>query len=171
MQIVSGFIITHSNWFPSSDPEVHLLNESFDLPKTLSEDELSLYIQDRYNIHGRCNTARKNDDGSYQFEYTRPGFHYNVNIIPDQKKITYKEEKKSLTRSLVEFHLWHKYGGGFVYDMYVFMKDLTAIAFIVFAITGIYMWYRSMKRKVLGLLILTISIGYTATVIYFFMIL
>ena len=47
------------------------------------------------------------------------------------------------------------------------MVDAVCVAMLVFALSGVYLWYKLTKRHTLGWIILTISIGYTAaTAIY-----
>ena len=67
------------------------------------------------------------------------------------------------------FHRMHGYGGGWLYNIYVLMLDLTSIATILFGLTGLYLWYKLMRKKMWGIILLSASIGYTIIIITFFM--
>jgi hypothetical protein len=59
-----------------------------------------------------------------------------------------------------------RYGGGFIYDLYVSMTDLTGISMLVFAITGIWLGLNNGKRLMAKLLVLSLAVGYTLLVIF-----
>ena len=66
---------------------------------------------------------------------------------------------------LVGFHRLHGYGGGWLYDMWVLFYDLASLSMIVFALTGIYLWWRLTKRRFWGWLCLGLSWGYAAVTV------
>jgi hypothetical protein len=61
------------------------------------------------------------------------------------------------------------YGGGFLYETYIFMTDITGIAIIVFSLTGIFLGVYSSKNLFPKLLLLFIGLVYTLLVIITFM--
>ena len=66
----------------------------------------------------------------------------------DSVHIFRREEDARTT--LVGFHRLHGYGGGWLYDIWVVFYDLASLALILFTLTGIYLWYRLTKHRLLG---------------------
>jgi hypothetical protein len=68
---------------------------------------------------------------------------------------------------MVQFHRLHGYGGGWMYDVWMVLYDLASAAMIVFALSGVYLWYKLTKRRALGWALLAVSFTFTAgTMIY-----
>jgi len=170
MYFVTGFILTHENWFSNADPKVLSKQYSLNLPETISAEEMSVYLQDKLNIHAKREGQGKNKDGSMHFEYLKPGTTYNVTVSPDKSQADLQIKQFSTYVTMVGFHRMHEYSGGWLYNVYVLMMDLASIATILFGLTGLYLWYKLMKKKKMwGIILLSLSIGYTITIIAFFM--
>jgi hypothetical protein len=68
---------------------------------------------------------------------------------------------------LIRLHHLSGFEGGKIYEIWGVMLDLVCVAMIVFALSGIYLWYKLTKRHLLGWLVLSASVCYTAaTAIY-----
>lgn len=169
MYFVTGFILTHESWFKHTEPKVVSQQYPVHLPEKLSMNEQSVYLQNRFNIRAKKEEAKTKKDGSITFRYFKPGHLYTVTIDSSRRSATLSETKLPAHRTMIGFHRMHGYGGGWLYNIYIFMMDLASIATILFACTGIYLWYKLIKRKTWGLIILSACIGYTAIVIYLFM--
>ena len=63
----------------------------------------------------------------------------------------------------------HNYGGGWLYDIWVVFYDLASASLILFAISGIYLWWRLTRRKLWGWICLGISWGFAAVTICYLM--
>jgi hypothetical protein len=61
----------------------------------------------------------------------------------------------------------HQYGGGWLYNLWVVFYDLASLALIVFAITGVYMWYKLEGRKRLGWILLGLSFAYAGAMVLY----
>jgi len=102
--------------------------------------------------------------GEVIINYVRPGYHYKVVIAPDRKSLPITPREENMHRTAVVFHRMEEYGGGFLYDIYIFMMDLSSLALIVYGLSGIYLWYKLEKKKWPGLLFLLAGAGYTLAV-------
>jgi len=170
MYFVSGFILIHENWFLQSRPKTTSQQYAVRIPDTTSNDKIAAYLEKKFNIHAKRQRTGKHNDGSLYFEYIKPGGTYAVTVSPDKLQASLKIIKFTAPGIMVGFHRIHEYGGGWLYDIYVLMMDLASIATILFGLTGLYLWYKLMwKKKRWGIIILSLSIGYTITVIAFFM--
>jgi len=169
MYFTTGFIMTHSDWFTQPEQKVLTVQHPLNLSGEISLMKLPEYIQKEFNIRGKLAENKVSSKGEINIEYVRPGYYYEVVIPPDRNTVTIITKKMHMYRTLVTFHRLMKYGGGRVYDLYILMMDVSSITLIIFAISGLYLWLKLFKRKLLGLLLLSLSIGYTLFVAWSFM--
>ena len=170
MYFVTGFILIHENWFLHSMPKTTSQQYAVHIPDTTSADKIAAYLEKKFNIHAKRQRMGKQNDGSLYFKFMKPGGTYTLTITPDRSQASLQTTKFTTTGTMVGFHRIHEYGGGWLYDIYVLMMDLASIATILFGLTGLYLWYKLMwKKKRWRIIILSLSIGYTITVIAFFM--
>jgi hypothetical protein len=169
MYFITGFVLSHEQWFADTPPVVTTQPCSIKLPEAMSLEDLSVYLQDTLAIRAKRMKPKLKKDGSLAFEYVKPGRIYRLNVSPDRTSAVLQLEKLNGYRTFTAFHRLHGYGGGWLYDLYVLMMDLASIALILFSLTGIYLWYQLMKRKTWGFLLLALSLAYTTLVNYLFM--
>jgi hypothetical protein len=62
--------------------------------------------------------------------------------------------------TLNKLHRVHGYGGGFVRNAFVLCNDLASFACILFALSGVYLWWKTAQAKLWGILCLAISCAY-----------
>jgi hypothetical protein len=75
--------------------------------------------------------------------------------------------RENLAGVLVQLHRVHGYGGGPIWNAFVLFNDLASASCIVFAFSGVYLWWKTAKRKIWGVLCLTTSCAYTVgTIVY-----
>lgn len=170
MYFVSGFILIHESWFLKSKPKTETFEEVVQIPVNSSIDEASNYVEKKLDIHAKPERAEKNNDESLYFEYSKPGGTLTVTILSGGAKAIVKATQFTAAGTMVGFHRVHGYGGGWIYNLYVLMMDLASIATILFGFTGLYLWYRLMrKNRKWGVVIISASLAYTIIVISFFM--
>ena len=71
--------------------------------------------------------------------------------------------------TLVKLHRAHGYGGGVVRNAFIFFNDLASFSCILFALSGVYLWWKSAKAKIWGILCLAISCIYGVGMILYLM--
>lgn len=169
MYFITGFVLTHGKWFAETKPVVKYKSLPLDLPQGITLAQLSVVVQDKFGIHAKRQEPKRQDGDTIVLEYFKPGHFYSVKVSPDFSKAKLKTEKFGVVRTLIGFHRMHGYGGGFLFSCYVFLMDLASIATILFAFTGMYLWYNLIRRRRLGYLLLLLGLSYTFLVIYLFM--
>ena len=169
MYFITGFVLTHRKWFEQSKPEVTFKTLSLDLPRDMPLEDLSVAVQDRFGIHAKRQEPKGQAGDTIVLEYVKPGHFYSVKVSPDRSQAKLKSEKFGLVRTLIGFHRLHGYGGGFLFSCYVLLMDLASIATILYAFTGILLWYKLIRQRRLGALLLVLGLGYTFLVVYLFM--
>ncbi|HLP74051.1 MAG TPA: PepSY-associated TM helix domain-containing protein [Bacteroidales bacterium] len=168
MYILTGFIMTRYKLFPPGKEET--VSAEYPLAvDSMSEKDLAAYIQKEFGLRGHRGKALKNGRGETTILYNRPGIRHQAVLSPDMKKIKITTTRTSARATVVAFHRMKDYGGGAVYDLYVFMTDITALSIIVFSVTGLYMGLIERKNILIKLILLGIGISYTLLVIFSFM--
>jgi hypothetical protein len=164
MYFITGYILTHPNLITAKDPiesnEVYELN----IPDNISIEELPLYIQQKFDIHGKRNKARTLATGEIIMEFVKPGLFHEITIAADGKSLSILKREFDLRRTLILYHRMEGYGGGWIYNLYIFMMDLSSLSLIVFAASGIYLWIKIERTLIWGAIFLLIGIIYTLTV-------
>ncbi|MBT3606022.1 MAG: hypothetical protein HOE48_09935 [Candidatus Latescibacteria bacterium] len=168
MYFVTGYVIIH--------PDIPLLKGeqtknttrmAFDLSDISDPYELSRQVQSKLELPGKRATPRILDDGRTKHQYTRPGEKFQVTVSALHDSVVIEHTQDDARRTLIGMHRLHKYGGGFVYNIWVLLLDLTSLSMIAFSLTGIYLWYKTSQKHRLGWLMLFVGYGYTiATVLY-----
>jgi len=169
MYFITGFMMKHGDWFPQSDAKVFSKKFDLHISKEMNEEEWSIYLQDKFDIHAQRKRSNKNNDGTISFKYSKPGEFSTVTLSADKSVATLRTQHFSAYGTFAGFHRLNGYGGGWLYDIYVFMLDLARIALLVFVVTGLYLWYKLIRKKTWGIIILSASIIYTLIIIALFM--
>ena len=170
MYFVSGFIMNHHKWFEGPKSEPVEIRQNFHSPSGISPDELAVYIQDSFELRGYIEAFSPREDGTMKFEFYHPGTFQAATYHPEDEILEIQIRHQNFYQTMNAFHRIHKYGGGKVYNIYVFIMDLTSLSLLLFAASGVYLWLKVIRRKLLGWTILMASILYAAIVVGRFMI-
>jgi hypothetical protein len=167
MYFATGYVLIHNEWFPRSEPEVTTSEEPLSAAPGASPEEMSAVLQKRLNLPGKRVPARRNGDGSWKFEYVRPGAACEAVVVPAGDRVRVKRTRFGTSQTLIGFHRLHGYGGGWAYDLWMVMFDLASFSMILFAASGIYLWFKLTKRRTLGWLCLASGGALTVgTIVY-----
>ena len=169
MYFTTGFVMIHGQSFKRSAPSTTTHTEPLQYSGDGSDDGMSQYLQDTFQLRGKRQPAKTRSDGSRQFLFTRPGTTFEAVVAPDGKQATIVEKKFGLVDMVHGMHRLHGYGGGWFYCLWAFVCDLASVAVIVFALTGIYLWYRFCSKRLPGLICLGLSFGFSAAMILYLM--
>jgi hypothetical protein len=64
--------------------------------------------------------------------------------------------------TLIVLHKVEGYDGEILFNLVAFFGDLTGLSMIVFAISGVYLWWKRTKNRLWGVLCLIASCAYAA---------
>ena len=133
----------------------------------LDEAAYSKKLQGQFNLSGKRLPARRLNDGRWRFEYFRPGTLHRAVVTANRDSVRITTERMSWQRTLIGLHRLHGYGGGWFYALWAVWYDLASLSMILFAVTGIYLWYKRTKKRRLGWMLLTFSWVYAiGTILY-----
>ena len=167
MYFVTGYVLIHHDWFPASEP-VKSIREAALTPATgASPEEYSALLQRQFGLAGKRQPPVRMKDGGWKFQFVRPGVWHEAVVPPAGGTVNITTSHFSTRQMLVHFHRLHGYGGGWLYDLWMVMYDLASASMILFAVSGIYLWYKLTKRRLLGWVVLAVSFSFAiGTMLY-----
>jgi hypothetical protein len=174
MYFVSGYVLIHRDLLGGQrgKPEPATRTESFGSyagPRT--PEALAAHVTERFDLHGRLNIPppERQPKGAIRFTVFRPGTTHQVDIPHDGDTLTIKTTRENLAGLFVHLHRIHGYGRGPLFNAYVVFNDLASAACIGFALSGVYLWWKTAKRKIWGALCLAASCAYGGGMILYLM--
>ena len=169
MYFVSGYLMIHENWFERGDPKKTTRTERLTYAGDLSTSEFASHLEENLGVRGKRQPPRRRPDGSWQFNYVRPGVNHEVVISPAGDEATITRSEFGPVGLAHGLHRLHGYGGGWLYDLWAVVYDLASAAMILFALSGIFLWHQSTVIRWPGWLCLVLSFGLTAAMILYFL--
>jgi hypothetical protein len=167
MYFVTGYVLIHGDWFANSPPEKTTRDEPLAAAPGASPEEFSALLQRQLNLTGKRQPPVRMKDGGWRFNYVRPGVSHEAVVPPSGGVVHITTSRFGTRQTLVGFHRLHGYGGGWMYDLWMVLYDLASASMIVFAVSGIYLWYKLTRRRLLGWVLLAASFTFaTGTVVY-----
>jgi len=162
MYFATGYPMIHEELIADHDPDKKTRAARLKYKGEKTPEAYALYLQEAFDLAGKRLPPQKLEDGRWQFRYFRPGYFYEAVVSAAGDSVRITEGKEHLRRTLRQFHTMHGYGGGWLYDAWVACFDLASGALVLFALSGIYMWYKLTQKRLLGWLLLLLSFGYAA---------
>lgn len=165
MYFVSGLVMIFGETFKRTDTSVDSIVKVVPGIHTFSNDHLLSALRENFDLGGQYTIQRRPAKISVSFRH--PGTEANAVIATGTDSVSVTIKKKNFVAVLHQFHRQHGYSGGLNYMLWAFFYDLSACSMIVFAITGVYLWYKNEREKWPGLLILFTFTLFTAFTIYY----
>jgi hypothetical protein len=167
MYFVTGYPMIHRTWFPNPEALKKTRTEPLRYNGPKNPSAYSDYLQKTFDLRGQVTRQRRQKDGSWEFRYSRPGTAYEAVVAPAGDSVRITTVRDNAVQTLIALHELHGYGGGELYNLWAILLDLASFSLIVFAFSGIYLWFKLTKKRLLGWILLGISYGYAAaTVLY-----
>lgn len=149
--LITGIVIANRDLF-----EIPANNQTnskvlVDKPMTGSPQKYSDYLKEKFGYKGR-HTQRQDNKGNWIFEYAFQGTNHQVTLTPAQDTLFIRTNTQKMTFFTLSTRVHHMRGfkGGLEYTLWAIFFDLTALAFVVFAITGLLMWLKLRARYASG---------------------
>lgn len=172
MYFVSGYVLIHNPWFrdPKSKPAPLVRSESLaDYTGPRTPEALADYLVDRFDLNGRLTIppADKQPPNAIRFSVQRPGTSIQVSIPHSGDTATITTNREDWVGTLVQMHRLHAYGGGWLFNLFILFNDLASFSCILFALTGVYLWWKTVTRHAWGFICLGLSCAYGAGMILY----
>ncbi len=145
MYTFTGILMTHHN-LPFGESEVSWSKIPVDKPMDSSPAAYSRYLKDQYGYRGNY-SYRQSENGNWDFHFDFPGEQVNVTLHPAQDTLYIKHTgtERTLMTVAQNLHGMRGFSGSWVYAIWAIFYDLSAVALILFGITGIIMWLKQRK--------------------------
>ena len=169
MYTLTGIIITHHG-LPSGQREQSTTAIQVELSMDSSPENYARYLKSQYGYKGRYG-YRQQDNGNWDFHFQFPGEQVKVTLTPAQDSLYIETTRIDRTLKTVAHNLHGLRGftGGWVYTLWAIFYDLSALALMLFGITGIYMWLRKRKSYPSGLWYLVAGIVIPLAIVFAFL--
>ena len=167
MYFITGYPMIHQDFMEHQDPEKHTRVYPLENTGDFEPADYSVQLQDQFDLRGHRAKPRRHNNGNWEFGYSRPGTWYKTIVYAAGDSLRITEHRGNLRQTFIGFHRLHQYGGGALYDLWMVFYDLASLSLVVFAITGVYMWYTLTRKRLLGWLILGGSCTYAVAIILY----
>ncbi len=149
--VFTGLIMSKGNLFTHGKAQItrNILPLNY-TPDTTRMDQFGEEIKERLEISGRMNYTR-NRKNELVFTWYRPMVSNVVTVSPALDSMSVeRREMYTFLEANTRIHRVHGYEGGTLYVIWAVLVDLTAVAMIVFVITGFLIWFRRRKKWFYG---------------------
>lgn len=169
MYFFTGYVLVHERMFPHADPTKTTWVESLDYDGPDDIEARSQYLQGSFGLRGKPGRIRELNDGRVSYSYARPGYNFEAVVSTNRQTAEITRTEWGFRNLMVGYHRVHGYGGSWIYYLWSAMYDMASAACIVFAVTGVVMWYPTRRHDRLGWLYLAVGFGLTTAMILYLM--
>lgn len=158
LYFVSGFIMMRYKTFLPGEPVVSI--KTIPLSLKFNNDTLKFgkKLQSEYDLRGRMAPPITLYDGRLHYFFGRPGETHIVILTPAKDSIEIKTTRQmTLSRVMNRIHHVRGYKGGTEYFIWSVFVDLAAFSMILFAVTGILIWWKVHRSNRAGWIFLLIG--------------
>lgn len=167
MYLATGLIMIFEETFQRKNLSVEKVKEKIEGIRSLDQDSLVRWARKKYHLTGRSFIDENKENVIVDFSH--PGTIASVKVLRSNDSVYVEVKKGNVNTVMHQYHRLHGYEGGWNYFAWAFMYDLSAIAMIVFSITGLYLWFKTERRRLAGWLVFLGSTILTFSTIYYLM--
>ena len=163
--MISGFVMIFEQTFERKDKSIS--TQSLHLPGigSMQGDTLISSLKKELGLRGQYQIGASAAQTNVNFRHPGTEVRIVINNVTDSVVSTVHE--KNAVAVLHQFHRLRGYEGGWHYKLWAFAYDLSAVAMIVFALTGVYLWYKTERARWPGWLTLAAFTLFTAYTFYY----
>jgi hypothetical protein len=160
LYFVSGYIMAHRPWFLPPPPAPTTQTVTLNVDSTLPLLQRAAYVKKELALPGRIQFSQKQPPDGTLFWVDRPGWMIRVDVYPQNHTVRLITQRAGWIGTLIMLHKIAGYDNEPLFDLYALFCDLAGLSMIVFAFTGVYLWWKSVKNHALGLVCLAASCAY-----------
>ncbi|MHC4626880.1 MAG: hypothetical protein ACYTDV_07855 [Planctomycetota bacterium] len=159
---VSSVKIAHPTWF-SRRPVVTETRLVIGSENGGGARDIARELMDRHGVRGELRQVQQTETG-YELRIVRPGTTYQVSYSRETGETTVRTTTVNFSGMLVSIHviagLWHEFG---LTNLWGLLVGVVSAGLIVLGLTGIYLWFKIHKERVVGIVLLALNLGYSLT--------
>jgi hypothetical protein len=159
---VSSVQMAHNRWFTLKPATTE---SRVTLPAGLAENPRAVArrLMDEYGVRGELNQIRKTETGC-NLRIVRPGTVYEIAYSAPTGEAQIRKHIAGFMGLLNRLHhvggLWHEYA---LINVWGALVGVVSLGLFVMGLTGIYLWFKIHNERVIGTILLAISLGYSLT--------
>jgi hypothetical protein len=156
--------MSHAGWF-SLKPTVTETTVAVASSPINDGRALARELMDQNHLRGEIRQVRATDSG-FHLQIEHPGTVYRVEYSSQTRQAVIRTSVAPFMGMLNRIH--HLAGfrsASFVMDVWGGWVAAVSLCLFVLGLTGIYMWFRLYKERVIGSILLAVSLGYSLTLI------
>ena len=167
--VITGLFMMNRNLFEIPPVEQKHSKILVEKPMEGAPDLYAQYLKEWLDLKGRT-TYEKDWQENWNFYFNFRGDDCLVRLTPAQDTLYIKHSHQEMTLFLMlhKIHVLREFGGGWAYTAWAVMYDVSCFAMLIFAITGIIMWFRVRKRFRYGWWYLATGILIPVGIIYLY---
>jgi hypothetical protein len=162
---LTGFAMKYERFFPKQQQTTRTAVEFEFSPTELRDEHALATLAERaraeLSLRGRVRTAT-DSDGTVRLSFDRPAVLQKLALDPRSGAAELEVTERNLQQLANRLHQIDGYEGGTAYAAWALLLDATAVAMLIFAISGVTMWWIAHRDR-LGAWLLVASTLYTAT--------
>jgi hypothetical protein len=155
-------MMAHRPWFVTAPPAPTTQTAALESTDALPAEQLATEVQKKLGLAGRIQFPQKQPAEMTRFWVVRPGTMIRVDVPAQEHLIHVTTQRVGLVGTLIMLHKVCGYDGQLIFDAYAFFCDLSGLSMILFAISGVYLWWKRVKNHFWGALCLIASCAYAA---------
>ena len=165
MYFITGFVMILEEYFPRKDNAVTTVTKEIPGIRTASGETLVTQVREHFEVRGQYQVRQ----GKVRtvITFLHPGTEATVVVPNHSDSVTLTTKERNFVAAMHHFHRIHGYHGGWNYKVWAFVYDLSALSMMIFAITGVYLWYKTERIRWPGWLILAGFTLFIAFTIYY----
>jgi hypothetical protein len=165
MYFVSGYMMAHRPWFLTASRPPMTQTATLQSADALPADQLAAEVKAQLGLVGRIQFPQKQPADLTRFWVNRPGTMVRVEVPARERQIHVTTQRVGLVGTLIMLHKVNGYDDQWLFDAYALFCDLAGLSMILFALSGVYLWWKRAKNRTWGILCLAASCAYAAAVL------
>lgn len=162
MYFVSGFMMTHRPWFLGARAAPTTRSAPLRSTGDQSKEQLAADVQRQLGLAGRIQFQPQQPPDVMRFWVIHPGSEIRVDVSKREKLIHVITQREGWVGTLIMLHKVNGFDAQPIFDAYAFLCDLAGASLILFALSGVYLWWKTTKNHLWGILCLAASCAYGA---------
>lgn len=165
MYFITGFVMIFEDTFKRKEIELEQIKKPISSGIITSEHSLIQWLSEELEIRGQYRSEE--NVNSITVHFSHPGTLTSAKVLKGVDTVFITIQKGNTYAVMHNFHRLHGYHGGMNYFVWSVFYDLSAASMILFAVTGLYLWWKTTRKRLVGLLVLLSFTALTAfTIIY-----
>ena len=167
MYFVSGYMMIHTTWFHSGNLPQPVQTAALESRADGPQEQVAANVKKQLHVVGRIQYPTTQPEGMTRFWINHPGTMMRFDVTTSDKLIRITTVRTGIIGTLVMLHKIAGYDDVPLYNLYALFSDLSGVSMILFALSGVYLWWMRTKNHFWGILCLIASCAYAAGVMLY----